>query len=432
MKIAIVGGGWSGMAAAVTAVQSGHTVSLWEASRVLGGRARALPAHLPDGTAVMLDNGQHIMIGAYRECLRLMQQVGIDPEQTLLRLPLRIRFPDGGGIAFPRWPAPLDALAGIATARGWHGRDKLALLLQALRWRLDGFQCDAALSVADLCRELTPRVRTELIEPLCISALNTGAADSSGQVFLRVLQDGMFSGSGSSHLLLPRTDLSALFPDAAAAWLRQRVATVHVGIRVQQLAHTHGRWQVDGEAFDRVLLATSASDALHLLQAASPPWPQPLRASTDHWIALALRLQHMPIATVYAWSAGARLDAPMLALRAEPDGSTPMPAQFVFDRGQLGGPAGLLAFVVSASQGSRDAVQAQVLQQARVQLGLQLQAVKSIVDKRATIACTPALQRPPQQIADGLLACADYVDGPYPSTLEGAVRNALGAVGAIR
>ena len=66
-----------------------------------------------------------------------------------LRLPLRIRFPDGGGIAFPRWPAPLDALAGIATARGWHGRDKLALLLQALRWRLDGFQCDAALSVAD-------------------------------------------------------------------------------------------------------------------------------------------------------------------------------------------------------------------------------------------------------------------------------------------
>jgi hydroxysqualene dehydroxylase len=428
MKIAIVGGGWAGMAAAVTAVQAGHAVTLWEASRALGGRARALPAQLPDGSAVVLDNGQHILIGAYSECLRLMQLVGIDPEHALLRLPLRMRFPDGGGIAFPRWPAPLDALAGIATARGWQGRDKLALLLQALRWRLDSFQCDADRSVADLCRELTPRVRTELIEPLCISALNTEAADSSGQVFLRVLQDAMFSGSGGSHLLLPRTDLSALFPHAAADWLRQRGTAVHVGVRVQELAHAAGRWHIGGEPFDQVLLATSAAEALHLLQGSAPPWPLPLQASADHWIAMTRRLKHMPIATVYAWAPKARLDAPMLALRAEPMASTPMPAQFVFDRGQLGGPAGLLAFVVSASQGARDALQAQVLQQAQVQLGLQLQAVQCVVEKRATIACTPGLQRPPQWIAEGLLACADYVDGPYPSTLEGAVRSAIGAI----
>ncbi|MCP5281448.1 MAG: FAD-dependent oxidoreductase [Rhodoferax sp.] len=432
MKIAIVGGGWAGMAAAVTAVQAGHAVTLWEASRVLGGRARALPAQLPDGSAVVLDNGQHILIGAYRECLRLMQLVGVDPEQALLRLPLRMRFPDGGGVAFPPWPAPLDALAGIATARGWQGRDKLALLLQALRWRLESFQCDADRSVADLCRELTPRVRTELIEPLCVSALNTEAADSSGQVFLRVLQDAMFSGSGGSDLLLPRIDLSAMFPDAAAHWLRQRGATVHVGSRVQQLAHIDGRWHVGGAPFDRVLLATSASEALHLLQGSAPAWPQPLQASTLHWIALARTLKHMPIATVYAWAAKARLDAPMLALRAAPMAATPMPAQFVFDRGQLGGPAGLLAFVVSASRGTRDDLQAQVLQQARAQLGLQLQAVQSVVEKRATIACTPGLKRPPQEIADGLLACADYVDGPYPSTLEGAVRSAIGAIGSIR
>jgi hydroxysqualene dehydroxylase len=428
MRIAIVGGGWAGMAAAVTAVQAGHTVVLWEASRLLGGRARALPAQLPDGTAVLLDNGQHILIGAYSECLRLMQLVGIDPERALLRLPLRMRFPDGGGIAFPRWPAPLDALAGIATARGWQGRDKLALLLQALRWRLDSFQCNADRSVADLCCDLTQRVRTELIEPLCISALNTEAADSSGQVFLRVLQDAMFSGNGGSHLLLPRTDLSAMFPNAAAQWLRQRGCAVHVGIRVQALAHTAGRWHVGGEPFDRVLLATSASQALQLLQASAPAWPQPQQASTGHWIASARTLRHMPIATVYAWAPSARLDAPLLALRAEPMASTPMPAQFVFDRGQLGGPAGLLAFVVSASQGTRDALQAQVLQQAEVQLGLQLQAVQSVVEKRATIACTPGLQRPPQAIADGLLACADYVDGPYPSTLEGAVRSGIGAI----
>jgi hypothetical protein len=107
------------------------------------------------------------------------------------------------------------------------------------------------------------------------------------------------------------------------------------------------------------------------------------------------------------------------------------PAQFVFDRGQLGGPAGLLAFVVSAADGDRATLETQVLAQAQAQLGLTLQAVQSVVEKRATFACTPGLQRPPTLIAPGLLACGDYMDGPYPATLEGAVRSGMAAARAI-
>ncbi len=432
MRIAVVGGGWAGMAAAVAAVQAGHRVHLWEAARTPGGRARMMPEQLPDGTPVSLDNGQHILIGAYRECLRLMTLVGVDPEQALLRLPLTLRFSDGDGIAFPRWPFPLDALAGIASARGWHRRDKLALLLQALRWRLDGFRCAAEQSVADVCRELTPRVLDELIEPLCVSALNTTAAQSSGTVFLRVLQDAVFGGSGSSHLLLPRVDLSRLFPAAAAQWLRGHGADVRIGARVQRIAHTDGQWQIDGEVFDRVLLATAAPDALHLLQASHKGWPQAQQQAARSWCDVASQLRHMPITTVYAWAPGAALAQPMLALRPASDAAFPAPAQFVFDRGQLGGPAGLLAFVISASDGERLALQAQVLQQAKAQLGLTLQPVQTVVEKRATIACTPGLRRPSMNLADGLHACADYVEGAYPSTLEGAVRTALACVAAIR
>ena len=121
----------------------------------------------------------------------------------------------------------------------------------------------------------------------------------------------------------------------------------------------------------------------------------------------------------------------MLALRAEPD-ATEAPAQFVFDRGQLhphdAAMQGLMAFVVSASTDDRDELQARVLAQARQQLGLsQLQAVQTVVEKRATFACTPGLVRPAQAIAPGLWAAGDYVDGPYPATLEGAVRSGLAA-----
>ena len=66
--------------------------------------------------------------------------------------------------------------------------------------------------------------------------------------------------------------------------------------------------------------------------------------------------------------------------------------------------------------------------QAADQLGLRdLQPVQTVVEKRATFACTPGLLRPPMAIAPGLWAAGDYIDGPYPATLEGAVRSGLAA-----
>ena len=93
----------------------------------------------------------------------------------------------------------------------------------------------------------------------------------------------------------------------------------------------------------------------------------------------------------------------------------------------------MLAFVVSASTGSSADITAQVLAQGACQLGLDdLKPVQTVVEKRATFACTPGLQRPMAPIADGLLACGDYIAGPYPATLEGAVRSGLEAARSLR
>ena len=449
MKIAVVGAGWAGMAAAVAATQAGHHVTVFEAARSLGGRARGLQGTLPDGTTTMLDNGQHILIGAYTDTLRLMRLVGVDPDQALLRLPLALRFPDGTGLALPDWPAPWDALAGIVRARGWAWHDKFALMRTASAWQRQGFVCAPHTTVAELCAPLTQKLRDEFIDPLCVSALNTPAARASGQVFLRVLKDAMFGALGSppggSNLLLPRTDLGSLFPEAAARWLVRHGGTVHVGCRVQRLqalaepppnetpaAHeaSPNRWQIDAsaldgpQAYDRVILAVSASEAVKVLASGSLFAIENRATEAQDWIAATDALRFEAITTVYAWQRGARLAHPMLALRS----SASAPAQFAFDRGQLGGPPGLLAFVVSASTGERDALQAAVLAQAAAQLGLQaLQPVQTVVEKRATFACTPALHRPPAHIAPGLVACGDYCAGPYPATLEGAVRSGWAA-----
>ena len=425
MKVAIVGAGWAGLAAAIAATRAGHKVSLFEASRTPGGRARALPCVLPDGSQATLDNGQHILIGAYRQTLDLLRLVGMDARQALLRLPLALVFPDGKGIRFPPWPAGLDALGGILGARGWSLGDKASLLRLAASWRLNGFRCSSHLSVATLCANASPRVMAELVEPLCVSALNVSSQQASAQVFLRVLRDALFGASGGSNLLLPRVDLSTLFPDAAARWLAQRGAQLRLGTRVQQLAWNAAAWQVDGESYDTVALATPAPEAVRIVGSCLHTAPPALASAVTRWAAVAGALKHTAITTVYAWGSGVTLPHPALALRSGTGASHQAPAQFVFDRGQLGGPAGLLAFVVSASVGARDALQAQVLEQAGAQLGCVLQPVQTVVEKRAAFACTPGLQRPAMRIAPGLVACGDYVDGPYPSTLEGAVRAGL-------
>ncbi|MBB1075033.1 FAD-dependent oxidoreductase [Rhodoferax sp. 4810] len=452
MKIAIVGAGWAGLAAAVSATQAGHTATVLEATEALGGRARALKGTLPDGTSITLDNGQHILIGAYSESLRLMRLVGVDPHQALLDVPMSLQFPDGRGIRFPNWPTPLDALGGILGARGWAVADKFSLVRAALRWRLQGFGCAANLSVAELCSSLTLRVNTELIEPLCVSALNTPAAQASASVFLRVMRDALFGAAGGSHLLLPKTDLSALFPLAAARWIEQHGGQVLLKARVDSMvqeeaqpvapgyasgqASNHPSWRLVGTGlgaaaqahFDAVIWATSASNTAQALMEYGQVAPENISKAVADWCQTTQALEFEAITTVYAWSASAKLTQPMLALR----NSAAYPAQFVFDRAALGGPAGLLAFVVSASNGDRATLQAQVLAQAQAQLGLTLQPVQTVIEKRATFACTPGLQRPAQHIAPGLLACGDYVAGPYPATLEGAVRSGMAAALALQ
>lgn len=423
MKTAIVGAGWAGLAAAVRATEAGHQVTVFDAARLAGGRARSMPLEHA-GRLRMLDNGQHILIGAYTETLAIMRSVGVDAEQVLLRLPLDLRGPDGSGLVLPDRAPPWDALAGILSARGWGWRDKAALLAATTRWQLAGFRCAPQTSVAQLCAGLPARVREAFVDPLCLSALNTAASEASASVFLRVLRDALLGGRGGSNLLIPRRPLGALFPEPAIAWLRARGQTVLLGQRVAALTRDGSQWRVNGQAFDRVLLACPSWEAARLVRTAD------VRA--DAWLARAEALRFEPIATVYASSA-TRLPRPMLALAS----GTGAPAQFVFDRRHLdenGGDDsdkdGLLAFVVSVSRGTREELQQQVLAQGRAQLGLaDLQAVATIVEKRATFACTPGLERPGRQIAPALAACGEYVDGPYPGTIEGAVRSALEAVG---
>lgn len=419
MRVAVIGAGYAGLAAAVELAATGTRVDVFEASRTLGGRARGVEAE-----GMTLDNGAHILVGAYRETLRLMQQVGASPA-LLRRHPLRLEYPGEFRMAAPRLPAPLHLAWALLGARGLSFGEKFAAIrfmrtMEAQNFRLGQDICATALLSAHAQSE---RLRRYLWEPLCLAALNTEVARASAQVFLNVLRDSLAADRAASDLLLPATDFSRLFPEPAAAWLAGRGCQVHRGRRIEAIARRDGGYAVDGEPYDRIIIAV-APYHLPKLVAGLPE----LGAIVETIAGFAWE----PIATAYlAYPASVRLPFAMVGVDAGF-------AQWLFDRGALCGQPGLIAAVISARGQYEELGHEALAQRIHEEVGRIVAKLPSpawtrvIVEKRATFACTPAMRRPPAATSlPGLFLAGDYVAGDYPATIEGAVRSGVAAARLI-
>lgn len=432
-RVAVIGGGWAGCAAGVELARAGTRVTLFESARTLGGRARAVDI---DGR--LLDNGQHILLGAYAESIRLMRTVGIALDEALLRLPLQMRYPAGSGMHFvaPRLPAPLHMLAGLLRATGLETADKMALARFSTTARWMDWKLNQDCSVSELLDRFdqTDRLTRLMWRPLCIAALNTPPERASAQVFLNVLRDSLGARRAASDMLIPRVDLTALFPQQAGGFIERHGGSVQGGALVKRILRDKDLWRVEvhgrpdeAEAFDAVVLATPPAIAGSLLQGLADV---PSLAAFDY----------EPITTCYLqYATDVRLDNAFFALEDKPDQGAW--GQFVFDRGLLDpARAGLLAVVVSASgnaiEPGHDALAASVSTQLAGLLGRPELANpewhKVITEKRATFSCRPGLVRPENETGvDGLALAGDYTACDYPATLESATRSGVQAARLI-
>lgn len=403
MKVAVIGGGWAGIAAAVELTSAGIDCTLFEAGRVLGGRARSVSL---DGRR--LDNGQHILLGAYSETLALMRRVGVDPERLFDRRPLQVVDNQGFCLKLPKLPAPLNVAWGLLCARGVGLREKLdtALWMEGIKRRR--FQLGPDITVAQWLDEAgqTGKLRRHLWEPLCLAALNTPAQRASAQLFANVLRDSLGSAKRvDTDLLLPRVDLGQLLPEPAGCWLSTHGARLQLGTRIESMAVEHSALTLAGETFSAAILATAPQHATRL------------------WPAVNVRYDFEPIATVY--------------LQFGPKIGLPFPlsnlmgkyGQWVVDRGD-----GLVACVLSGHgdwEGLDDEALSAALQ-AELAFAEKAAWCKVIREKRATFSCTPGILRPPCTTSHPRLFLAgDYTWAEYPGSLEGAVRSGYRAARQI-
>ena len=416
-RVAIIGAGWAGLAAAVTLAEQGVRVTVFEASRNLGGRARRVSIN-----GVDLDNGQHVLVGAYRETLRLMRKVGADPGELLLRLPLELRYADGFHLRAPRLPFPLNLLTALLRAKGLDLAQGFAALRFLASLRAREFRIEPDCTVARLLDEHSQAgvLRTRVWEALCVSALNTPVERASAQIFVNVLRDGLTGARAASDLLIARTDLSRLFPEPAAEYVKARGAAIELGTPVRRIARAPGGFRLnDAGTFSCVVIACGPHQAGQLL-VQLPALDQALSAINA--------FAYEPIVTCYLQYPGSvSLPAPML-------GFIGGIAQWVFDRGRLGGPKGLLAAVISASGAHEELTKEELAARIGIELKTALGELppprwsQVITEKRATFSCAPAIERPEAFTAiPGLVLAGDYVASEYPGTLEAAVRSGIAA-----
>ena len=424
LSVGVIGGGYAGMAAAVTLAQQGIPVAVYESAKQLGGRARGV-----DCNGMRIDNGQHILLGCYHHTLQLIEQVGGDLDRDFLRLPLQLTLHHKFELRTPALPSPLHLLIGLLTARGLTFAQRLSaarfmLALRGMNFRLSDDMPALALLRVHGQDETLIRL---LWEPICISALNTPLDKASAQVLLNVLRDSLNGSRADSEILLPRIDFTALFPQRAAEYLMLHNGRVSTSCSVESIVP-----QQNG-----IELVTAQGTCLHshVVCAASPANTARLLRTVPTLQSIAGQIEKLafqPIYTVYLqYPAEVCLPQAMLGLDRRC-------SQWLFDKGQISGQHGLIAAVISAEGRHQELAHEQLAQKVGQELREQFGIAETpawhqvIAEKRATFSCEPGLARPETSTpVNGLLLAGDYVAGEYPATLESAVLSGIKAAHSI-
>ncbi|MCW9014419.1 MAG: hydroxysqualene dehydroxylase HpnE [Gammaproteobacteria bacterium] len=425
--VTIVGAGWAGLTAAVELSRHGIPVTVYESARQLGGRARSV-----DYGNTMLDNGQHLMIGAYHQMLNTLKIIGVEEDDVFLRLSQRLKILDFkmGNIAFdlklPKLPSPFHLLTGVITCPSLNWREKLITLLRFNRLLKNKIQQDLSVSQWLTAARLPERYVNYLLKPLCLAALTTHPDMASAKAFQNVLQQTFNGPAKNTDLLISKIDLGNVFPAAAKKYIESQGGRVLVEHRLEAIQIKNNNIAsvlINGEtiSIDQLILAMPAQASLKLMSQLDELKPSYQQLTL---------LEHEPITTIYLqFEKHVSLELPML-------GVVNAITEWVFERKQYGQPD-MLAVVLSA-HGEHLALSKQTLtEKINRELAHLIPDLPNVIssviirEKRAAIQCSPNVDknRPSIKTAvDNLYLCGDYVyieeknHSGLPSTLEGAMR----------
>ncbi len=423
-RVIIVGGGWAGLAAAIELGRHKIPVIVLESAKQLGGRARSV--HLEK---LHIDNGQHMLVGAYESILKCLHRIGINESDVLERQPLSLQWlrPNGNPVSLNtlKLPAPLHLAWALFRAKGLSLSDRLSALNFCRHLQKINFTLEIDCSVESLFKKhhQSSEVIKAIWEPLCLGALNTQIHEASAQIFLRTLGDSFNHSRKDSDILLTKKDLGSIFPEPASDYIETHHGSVRLGQRVTELNIHNG--SVTGVQLSEqqikshyVVLATPSIITNTLIED---------NPALEYVSSQLQSIRHRPICTIYLqYPESTKLDGWLM-------GSLDTTSQWIFDRG-LYGQNGLMSVVISGEGKHMNWDNEKLCDVVEKELATYFphwpkpSNTHVIREKRATFASTVDINkhRPETQTpVKGLWLAGDYTKNGLPGTLEGAVRSGL-------
>ena len=438
----VVGAGFAGLAAASALADAGARVLVFDARPQLGGRATAFTDR---ETGELVDNGQHVLFGCYRETLAFLHRLGADSNVTRARS-LNVPFLDRQGrrsaLRCPRLPSPLHLLAGVLMWDAMPLGDRLSALnmaapLRAARsalTRTGRVAVDDAMTVSAWLREnrQSDRLTEWLWEPLAVAALNQSPDEAAAEPFVRVLAEMFGPDTDASALVLPNRPLHVMYAEPAREFITSRGGRVCQGTPARIVVEGSKAIGVDVRG-ERV-----GADAI----VCAVPWfamrnafASQVPASLASLVANASAMSSKPIVTVNLWYDRPVMDEPFVGLPGRA-------MQWVFDkRFAFGATASHLSLVSSGADGLTAESTPALVARAAAEVAEALPGARAarllrgtvVREKHATFSLAPGQPRRPGTVTpvEGLVLAGDWIDTGLPGTIESAVVSGHRAAAAL-
>jgi squalene-associated FAD-dependent desaturase len=439
-RIAVVGGGVSGLAAACALAQDGYAVDLFERRPYVGGRASS---YLHPGVDEVIDNCQHIVLGCCTNVLDLLRRA--EAEDTML-WSNGITFLEPGGrqsrLKPARLPAPFHSTPSFLAAKALGLRDKIAIARAIAAFLQGSKPQDDRRNFAEWLRSTrqTPRAVEHFWKPVLFSALNEDPDRISVRYAAKVFREAFLFSAEAGRMGVPRVPLSEMYGRVATA-IERAGGKVHLRSTIEKLCRDEasGRWWLrigeQTEEFDAVVLALSFEGLEKLLPAL------PEGATRDRLQKLLAGFSHSPLTGIHLW-----FDREITPLHHAVLLDTTM--QWLYNTSRIqperqsmrGGH--LIELVVSASKSLVPMERQAIIDLAMRELALFFPAMREarllkaavVKEVRATYSIVPGLDtfRPTAESGwPGLMLAGDWTATGWPSTMESAARSGYLAAEAI-
>lgn len=429
----IAGGGIAGLAAAVYLDELGYAVTLVEKKPILGGRTFSFT---DSRTGAILDNGQHLMIGAYHETLLLLEKVGAKSRvnmQIPTIVPLHFCGERRGDFTVKALPSPLGLLWAVLSFAHFTMAEKWQILKLGLALR--------KIRSGRLPRPVNLRVKDWLLQNnqsenliknfwsiLVLATINDSVDVVCADLLVEVLLRSYFAGPRDGFLVFPRAGLSEVLVEPVRRYLEMRGQKILTGVGLREAKILDNRVQ-------GFVLSDDTTQTADLYISAVPPHrllnvlPKPFMEKRQDLSALK-NFSFSPIVSINLFYDQDHMLQNFV-------GSSATAVHWFFNRNRIVTKSSPIAHIVGVVSGAHDLLEKtkeELIALAQMDLEFlypgfkkaRLQHALVNIERQATVSFTPESMRhrPKQKILDNFFVIGDWTDTGLPATIESAVVSA--------